>query len=498
LYKNGGGWLPHAIGSLGTDAAIEFLIKEFRGNPKIHGQVDSALMNMDKAVIPFILKEFDNADPKSEQQFFKGLCFLFKGDICYDGLKEKAQTAIPHLIKIAESKEIDILKRQEAIKVIGCIGETAKSIFPRLNKLADENPEQFQDVVSQAFIDSETSFAAEALVKEVENGANHYAVRDIALLGSVAKDIGPHVLSWLDHSNLEIRVMSARTLGAIGYKDAIEELEELLPCRKDWRMAYVATKSLAELRAINSIPALKNISETHWFPIVRNAAKDAIKSIKEGKEPQKNGYSPAGNLSDYVMVYRDRLTINDEDIKGLKPERTSLGRQTSFDNFKDENPALAKKFIEVRNTSGESMIYNMIEFPVNGGVLLGASAGEWTGGLLYVPEQGESKRLLQSDIAGITDWNGHILVASGMWHMGMNKGIVHKLSVKENRVTMVPWFVLPGEPAKMWVTKDEKLIISCCGGTLAFSDDDNFIYYHSDPSKPKVKESENILPPIGY
>ena len=89
-YKNGGSWLPHAIGSLGTDAAIEFLIKEFRGNPKIHGQVDSALMKMDKAVIPFILKEFDNADPKSEQQFFEGLCFLFKGDICYDGLKEKA------------------------------------------------------------------------------------------------------------------------------------------------------------------------------------------------------------------------------------------------------------------------------------------------------------------------------------------------------------------------------------------------------------------------
>ncbi|MEO0797509.1 MAG: hypothetical protein AAFX93_20355 [Verrucomicrobiota bacterium] len=38
-YRNGGGWLPNAIGSLGTDEAAEFLAKEFRANPQTHGQV---------------------------------------------------------------------------------------------------------------------------------------------------------------------------------------------------------------------------------------------------------------------------------------------------------------------------------------------------------------------------------------------------------------------------------------------------------------------------
>jgi len=98
-FHNGGGWLPMAIGELGTDAAAEFLANEFRANPEIHGQVDAALIRMGERAVPFLLKEFDDADPEREQRHFEGLRHVFKGDM-YEGMKDKAEIAIPRLMKV--------------------------------------------------------------------------------------------------------------------------------------------------------------------------------------------------------------------------------------------------------------------------------------------------------------------------------------------------------------------------------------------------------------
>jgi hypothetical protein len=124
-FRNGGVWLPNAIASLGTDEAAEFLAKEFRADPEIHGQLHSALLSMGEKAVPFLLKEFDDADPKLEPRYYEGLRHLFKGDHVYAGLKEKAKIAIPHLLKIAESKDADLRRRQEAIMTLGCVGKAA-------------------------------------------------------------------------------------------------------------------------------------------------------------------------------------------------------------------------------------------------------------------------------------------------------------------------------------------------------------------------------------
>lgn len=492
-YRNGGGWLPSAIGSLGTDAAAEFLAKEFRANPEIHGQVDWALISMGERAIPFLLKEFDDADPEREQGYFEGLRHLFKGDHVYEGMKDKAKIAIPHLMKVAESEDVDLRRRQEAIKTIGCVGKAATHFFPRLRALAQKEPDKFAEAVTQAIVSSETSSTAEVLADKVDAGADHYTVREIALLGTEAKGVGPRVLRWLNNPNWETRVMAARTLGAIGYKDARMPLQELLSSKADWRLAYVATKSLADMRAAESIPALEEASREHWFPIVRHAAKDALRSLQHGDELEGHGATAAGDLVDYVFIDRDELSIEEDELKGLKPRKPGAERRTSFAAFQQRQPALAKKFIEFRNTNGERMLEgfgSIIEFPIDDGLLIGAAAGEWVGGLHYAPKEGEHRRLLHENISGIEKWKGRIFVASGTYHMGMNEGIIHEVAFKDGKVALVPWFVLPGLPTSMWVTEDEKLIVACVGGTLAFSGEGEFRYYGSEPPKQNGTEQD--------
>ncbi len=485
-YRNKGGWLPHAIGSLDSDEAAEFLAKEFRANPKTHGQVDWALMSMGELAVPFLLKEFDDADPEQEQGYFEGLRHLFKGDHVYEGMKDKAKIAIPHLMKVAESKDVDVRRRQEAIKTVGCVGKAATPFFPRLRALAQEEPDKFDEAVTQAIVSSETSSTAEVLANKVDAGADHYTVREIALLGTDAKDVGPRVQRWLNNPNWETRVMAARTLGAIGYTDAKMSLQKLLSSKADWRLAYVATKSLADMRAAESITALEETSREHWFPIVRNAAKDALRRIQHGGEPEGHEGTAAGDLVDYVFIDRDELSIEEDELKGLKPRKRGAGRRTSFGAFQQRQPALAKKFIEIRNTNGEGMLEGLgsiIEFPIDDGLLLGAAAGEWFGGLHYAPKEGEHRRLLHENIFGIEKWTGRIFVASGTYHMGVNEGIIHEVAIEDGKVALVPWFVLPGLPTSMWVTEDEKLIVACVGGTLAFSGEGEFRYYGSEAPK---------------
>jgi len=490
-FRNGGVWLPNAIASLGTDEAAEFLSKEFRANPEIHGQVDSALIGMGEKAVPFLLKEFDDADPKLEPRYYEGLRHLFKGDHVYDGMKEKATIAIPHLMTIAESKEADLRRRQEAIKTVGCVGKSATPYFPRLRTLAEEEPDKFNEAVAQAIIASQTSSTAEILADKVDLDGDQYVVREIALLGTEAKGVGPRVLGWINNPNWEVRVMAARTLGEIGYKDAVKALEKLLSSKADWRLVYAATKSLAELRAVESIPALEELSRKHWFPIVRDEAKDALRSLQRGEALEGHDEVAATNLVDHVFVDRNKLSIKERDLKDLKPRRRSAGRLTSFSAFKDREPALAKKFLKARNTNGEGMLEGLgsiTEFPIDGGVLLGATAGEWVGGLHYAPEKGDYRLLLHANITGIEKWQGAIFVASGTYHMGMNEGIIHRIVVEEGKIAVLPWFVLLGLPTSMWVTEDEKLIVACIGGTILFSDEGDFRYFGSGS---KLNNGEN-------
>ncbi len=77
--------------------------------------------------------------------------------------------------------------------------------------------------------------------------------------------------------------------------------------------------------------------------------------------------------------------------------------------------------------------------------------------------------------------------------MGMNEGILYKVTTTKKKVTLLPIFALPGCPLSMDVTKENKLIINTVGGLLVFSTLDQFKYFSE---KPEKEPEEAILPEL--
>lgn len=474
-FQNGGGWLPHAIASLGTDEATEFLVKEFRKNPQTQGQVDWSLIRLGEKSVPYLLVEFEKANPEKESSYFSGVRHIFKE------MKGKAETALPRLMEIAVSELINIELRKQAVLTIGHVGAPAEKLFPQLKLLAKKNPEMFAEVVKEAIMASDTTSTAEIMVEKVNAETDPYMIRDIALLGVKAKAQGSAVMKWLESPLWESRVMAARTLGAIGYQDGRQSLEKLLETQEDWRLAYVATKSLVDLKVKESIPALKKASKDHWFPIVRDSAVQAIGALNEGSELQENNKRNAGDLMDYVFVDRDQFSIDQARLIGVTGGKKQLWRSDNFSFFKKEYPEIAKEYVRLRDWNGSNKqgFGRVITKQLDGGLLIGVSAGEWVGGLHFSPRQGPQRMMLKENIFGIEKWKREVVVVSGMLHMGMNEGMAHRMIKIDGEWTLVPWFVLPGCPSQTWVTETNQLVIVCIGGTLVFTGLKNFKYQHS-------------------
>jgi HEAT repeat protein len=470
-YHNGGGWLPHAIAKLQSDEAAAFLAEEFRKNPQIQGQVDWALISLGGKAVPFLLKGFEEADLEKESAYIEGLLHIF-GE-----MKGKGGTAVPRLLAVAESAKHEAERRKHAVLLIGAIGDTAEDSFPRLLVLSKNQPQLFADIVEQSIANSETAAAAPFLANYVESG-NINAIYHIARLGAKGRAVGPRITRWLNHEDWEARAAAADALGAIGFREERQTLEKLLSSKTNWKVAYAAAKSLAALGSKASIPALSGAARGHWFPFVRKKAAESV-SILEGKKPE-DGADPFIAAS-YHAAEGGAWTIAPEKIPGLDlaPQR----REEEFSAFERREPDLAKKFLSLRDWSGEGRLKHfgsMVLFQTKDGVLLGAQAGEWVGGMAYLPNHGKGTMLLRKDVGGIEQWRDRILVATGTYHLGMNDGLVSEVRLAGNKTEVVPWFVLPGSPKSMWISSKDQLVIECYGGTMVFSDPSTF-EYHSAP-----------------
>ncbi|QIF05708.1 HEAT repeat domain-containing protein [Roseimicrobium sp. ORNL1] len=468
-YHNDGGWLPRAIASLRTEEAAEFLAREFRSNPH-QGQLDSSLIWLGEKSVPFLLKGFEEADLEKEEKYLEELIRVF-GE-----MKAKGSSALPRLLAVAESAKYDVERRKQAVLIIGAIGDAAESSFSRLIALSKHEPQFFADTVRQAIANSGSASAAPILADYVDQG-NVDSIYYIAHLGPKGKSVGPRVAGWLDHEDWNARAVAVDAIAAIGYKEERQTLEKLLSSRTNWRVAYAAAQALATLGSKESIPALSAAANSHWFPFVREKAANAVKILEGEKPAPASGPHFGGG---YYAEEGEAWTIASGKIPGLSSPQL---REEEFSSFESRAPELAKKFLSRRDWNGEEHLRSfggITSCPTKDGVLLGANAGEWVGGLAYIPNNGDVTMVLRENAAGIEKWQERILVAVGMYHLGMNNGLVHEVRITGGKVSVVPWFMLPGSPRAMWVSAKDQLVVECYGGTMVFSDPSTF-EYHSAP-----------------
>lgn len=460
-YESGAAWLPAAIASLKSQEAVEFLVAEFRKKPETGTQIAFALRDLGKLSVPHLVSVFEGGDPEDFRLFESTITLL--GD-----LGDGARSAAPHLLEIAEDPGFEIARRKWAILALGQIASIDEKVLPRLRALAIASPDALAETVAYAIIISKTPAAAEAIAKMVDEGKRYELIEEFAQLGELAIAAGPRAMRWLDAPDWDARVMAARALGTIGYAEARPHLEELLKSQRDWRLAYAATLSLADLDDERSIPALESAATGHWMPVVREKARAALASIS-ANIPFQRSRRVLGDQVDW-----QRFAVRPGERSVLGERKQSNVRKQAFAAFEKQNPEAAAKFLRVRDRAGGAMVSPISSLRVASGLLLGAQAGEWVGGLQFHPDSGEAVEILPWDVTAIEIWRGTILVAANGPSWNMNRGMCFEVSLTSDGASIQPWFVLPGDALDLWQSKQGALVIECVGGVLVFSDDDEF------------------------
>ena len=486
-WKDDGDWLPNAIASLKTDEATQFLVKKFRTNPQRQGQLDWALTNIGTDAVKLLMIEFKAANPESEKRFFSCFRHILKE------VEGKGKIILPDLMSIAESQDCLPPLRKEAVLTVGSLGGVDDSVLDRLEKLAETKPNIFKEAVIEAIINNGGLRAAQALADKIDQSLlanadadkddpffrnNYYSIYDIAHIGTAAREVGPRVMKWLNHPEIEARVMAVRTLGAIGYQEAEKELIPYVSEVRDWRFAYAAVMSLADLKSQNAIPQLKKTAQTHWNLAVRKVAGDALIKINTGKYPpeadpesDENSFSyEAGGY--FCEPFTKKQMKKKWQIKGSWEHDISLAELISLH---PKHAKLLKQIQEKKNTKKIKVDLDTIFYPIEGGLFIGTNRGEWGGELFFINSsspEGTIHVLSRENVVAIVKWKGDIYVATGIAHMYTNDGMLYKVSkqIGTSPAKIDPIFTLPGCPTRILITKDNKLIINGFSGLVEFTD----------------------------
>ncbi|MBA3756113.1 MAG: HEAT repeat domain-containing protein [Nitrosomonas sp.] len=272
----GDGWIPPAIAKIGTPKAIVFLVDELRKEKQTQTQLTYAFVILGSKGVPYLVELIRN-EP-NDYELMESVLFIF-GE-----LKGKAESAVDPLIEIITNYKSSEQSKAYSVLALGEIGEQARRSVRVLILLAQYDPKAFTNVVNKSLQSMGTSEAVAGLVGQLNENPSLELFRDIASLRANGRSAGPSIVPFLRNENWDLRVVAARTIGYIGYSQAITELTDLLRTDDDWRLVYVATVSLGRLKALKAVPALTLLSETYWYPPVRKAAKESIEVITKRSE----------------------------------------------------------------------------------------------------------------------------------------------------------------------------------------------------------------------
>lgn len=195
------------------------------------------------------------------------------------------------------------------------------------------------------------------------------------------------VLPFLRSENDAERMYGIAALGAMGYKDAIHQIEAELQSN-DWRVVFAASRSLGWLGATDAIPSLEEIASRHWLPEVREEARRAVGvlhlQVAEQQEAAKKGRVSANNPGDWMAV-RPGVLRNLPSCPGNRwrwqGDAFHLGpRHRQQDDYYD---------------------YAASSLRVRDGELIGTNYGEWGGTLVWVPGKGTARVLLRDNVTGL-------------------------------------------------------------------------------------------------
>jgi HEAT repeat protein len=111
-------------------------------------------------------------------------------------------------------------------------------------------------------------------------------IRMLESIGPAAAPAVPELIQVLERGAWSDRPAAARALGSIGAAKAVPALVAALS-RNNWRLTINAAEALGRFGqdAASALPPLRAVASSHWMPIVRVTAADAILRIEPGHGP---------------------------------------------------------------------------------------------------------------------------------------------------------------------------------------------------------------------
>jgi HEAT repeat protein len=357
-----------------------------------------------------------------------------------------------------------------AVCLLGEIGPNARQAVPLLLKLAEEDPGSYQFAVAGALLAMGAPQAAPGVLKMLEERPDRSFIRHIARLGKLGKPAGPGLVRCLERDDWELRLDAARAIGDIGYIEGAPHLIKLLSESDDWRLVFVAAKSLGRLRAAEAVGPLTELSKSHWYPPVREAAKEAILVIEGQAAYPENSSDPVGFLFEYDEYMRVEARSVPSSI-GIGPQEA--GQSPVADPNSLDQKQLAKLVYEEQqgrsDVDGEGRSVEkydtfkrvpQVGIRVSDGYLVGFDQGEFGGELLFIDLAGKRTSLWENT-QGVHKMPFGIVAVTGYGHL-TNRGMLVKVFRGQDGTWQASrWKSLPGCPGGSVLLANGNLWIGC-------------------------------------
>ena len=481
-------WLVRALGRVSSPEAAYEAVKRYSVSSSAphNGEAYAVKLSRERAV-PFIM-DFIRCKADCPENY------VYNFGVLISELEVEKSSLVQALKEVISDASITDQAIMGAIDILAFMENDALSAEPFLTRLLEEKPE-LEQTLNRAFIRIGTDRGIELLIDAIEKEPTPYMVFELAKYGHRAKSAAPVLLELLKLESFELKRVIVRTLGLLGNLIAEEHLISMLNNDNDVVISIFAAQSLAVLKSKKALAPLALIQDSHWYPPVRMAAKDAIEMINEHASVPEN----MSNIrSYYSLTQSEYLTQNIcnnvpltklEELNSVKLYQTNhlddlkrLSYDThvlSYGASDETNQILSGK--EVIEVTPENIIEHKtsleqvpdLALRVDGGWLVGSNRGEWGGELVFIGDDGAKVRVLSANIEDIYQLGDEIIATTGLAHLGSNSGMIFKLFYDKNSGwTAQEWIKLPGSPQSSWFVETRELLINVLrGGSILLSKD---------------------------
>ncbi len=483
-------WLVRALGRIHTpEAAYEAVRRYSISRSAPHNQEAYAVKLARERAVPFIM-DFIRCKTECPENY------VYTFGVLISELDVEKNSLVESVVEIITDNSLSEEARVGAINILAFMERDALIAESTLIALLKSEPE-FEPTINSALIRIGTDRGIELLIEAIAKAPDPHLIFELAKNGHRAQSAAPVLLALLRYDNFELKQVVVRALGLIGNPTAEEHLISALnnDNDNDVVLSILASQSLAELKSKKALIALELIRDSHWYPPVRMAAKDAIESITASVDFSEN---QSDFRSYYSMMHTEYLTqkicetiplsqlAETQNTKLYKRENQEALKGLSYDTYvlgygaRDETDQIlsGKEVIEV---TPENMVEHKtplkqipdLALKVTGGWLVGASRGEWGGEIVFIGDDGTQAKVLSANVEDIYQLGNEIIATTGLAHLGSNSGMIFKLFRDENNEWVAKeWINLPGAPQSSWFVESGELLINVLrGGSILLSED---------------------------